>query len=497
MLATDHPLDYPAYPTIYNQRSADLGSTAVALYALRQAADNGTLPEKLWRPENSKIETEKPAKILSTSMDALAKKLVEKRGWDEMNRYQAVKDFDKVKTFPGIPRADDTFPTPASNTNLLTNLQGFSAMAGTAHIAQSDSLNAKYQQHLAKGAELLRTSAESLLKNGLPEDTKTLPFPPYEHFLFLSDVTRGANSSKEDRRDLWEPLASKLISMRSAKGSWEHKGPGRRYHLPTSLLSRIAVLGEPEKKNKIEYDKPHAYQGYHNLVNLLESGKKIRPIVEDVVPTSFAMVFLAENVRPPVIGECLWTSDTKESRIAPVVTTVMRQQKKTPFRYSAVTRPIKAESIAELPVLLIRGKGNFAPNEAESKALKDYLDAGGLVLFEAAADSDGATFLKGAESTLKSLLPASSSIENIGSDKELMGSAVGKASIRAFKKPDASLAAVFLPMAPKTGAKGLPRSIAARAVYNILFQKIDPAILEESYPISGITQPSQADTPSE
>lgn len=135
-------------------------------------------------------------------------------------------------------------------------------------------------------------------------------------------------------------------------------------------------------------------------------------------------------------------------------------------------------------MLLIRGKGKFNPSEDESRALKNYLDAGGLVLLEAAADSEGTTFLKGAESALKSLLPASSTLENIGTDKELMGSAVGKAQIKAFRKPDGSLAAVFLPLAPKSGAKGLPRSIAARATYNMLFQKIDPAMLEGNYPIS-------------
>ena len=280
--------------------------------------------------------------------------------------------------------------------------------------------------------------------------------------------------------------------MRSDKGSWEHTGPGRRFHYPTSLIARLAVMDEPEKKNnKIEYDKPHVYWRYHAFVEMLKSGKKLKPVVEDVVPTSLAMVFLAENVRPPVIGECLWTADTKGSRLAPVVTTVMRQQKKTPFRYSAASRPIKAESIAELPVLLIRGKGNFDPKDEESKALKDYLDAGGLILFEATADSNGTTFLKGAESIIKSLLPASSKLEDIGTDKELMGSAVGKARIRAIRKPDRSLAAVFLPMAAKSGAKGLTRPTAGRAVYNILFQKINPEMLEESYPISGNHEPKK------
>jgi hypothetical protein len=472
---------------IYNQRTADLGSTALALYALRQAAENGTFPKKLWRPESSKVDAESPSRLLSASMKALAKKLEKKRGWDEMNIYQPVNDFDKIGIFPGVPGADVSFPKPASGTNLLTTMQGFSAMAGAAHIAKSDTLNTKYRKHLVKGSELFRASAESLLKGGYSKESKPWQLAPYDHYLFLSEVTRGPNSTKEDRRDLWEPLASHLLSMRSAKGSWEDKKSARHFHFPTSLMARLAVMEEPKKKKKVrvEYDQPHVYRGYRSIAALLRSGRKLPVKVEDVVPTSLAMVFLAENVRPPVIGECLWTEDAKGSRLTPLVTSVMRQQKGMPFRYSAVSRPLQTKLITELPVLLIRGKGTFDPDDQESKALQDYLNAGGLVLFEAMADSDGAKFLSGAKRVLKTLLPESSTLEDVGSDKNLMGSAVGKASIQAFKLSNGSLAAAFLPLAPKDGAKGLPRSTAARAVYNMLFQKITPEMLEENYPISG------------
>jgi hypothetical protein len=481
---------------IYNQRTADLGCTALALYALRQAAENGTFPEELWRPESSRA-AKSPSKLLSASMNVLAKKLVEKHGWDEMNHYQAVKDFDKVGIFPGLPRADVPFPKLSSKTTLLTTIQGFSAMADAARIAKSDALNTKYRKHLAKGSELFRSSAENLLKNGTPKQLRPVQFAPYDHYLFLSEVTREPNSTKEDRRDLWEPLANGLLSTRSANGGWEHRGPGRRYHFPTSLLARLAVMEDPKKKKNIaliEYDKPHAYRVYHSTAALLRSDRKLPVTVEDVVPTSFAMVFLAENVRPPMIGECLWTAGSKGSRLAPLVISVMRQQKKLPVRYSTVLRPVKTEHLSELPVLLIRGDGNFDPNDQENKALQDYLNTGGLVLFEAVADSDGTKFLSGAERALKALLPDSSTLEDVGSDKDLMGSAVGKANIRAFRKPNGSLAAVFLPLAPKSGAKGLPRSTAARAVYNMLFQKINPEMLEENYPSSVSAADNHDDT---
>jgi hypothetical protein len=60
----------------------------------------------------------------------------------------------------------------------------------------------------------------------------------------------------------------------------------------------------------------------------------------------------------------------------------------------------------------------------------------------------------------------------------------GKASVRALKQPDGSLSVAFLPLASEGATKGLHRSTAGRAMYQMLFQKIDPEMLKETYPIS-------------
>jgi hypothetical protein len=479
---------------IYNQRTADLGTTALALYALRQASENEVFPNELWRPESTKLRSESPLALVTTSMHLLAKELVEKRGWDEMNRYQAVNDLDKVGTFPGLPGADVEFPKPASRTSKLTVMQGFSAMSDAARIVDSDSLDAKYRRHLEKGAEFYRASAEDLIGNWPSENPKAEGMAPYDHCLFLSKITRESGSSREDRRDLWEPLARGLLAMQSTDGSCRQLGPGRVYQLPTSLLARIAVMEEPEKGALVEYGKPHVERRYRALAAALKGDKKVRVTAEDVVPTALTMVFLAENVRPPVIGECLWTEEAGSSGLIPPVISVMRQQQGMAFRYSAVERPLSIGQLVELPVVLIRGAGAFDPDDEELKALGDYLDQGGLVLIETAADPEGAKFLSKAEIALKSVLPESSTLEDIGSDEDLMGAAVGKASVRAIRQPNGSLSVVFLPLSVEEGKDGLSRSTAARAMYNLLFQKIDPDLLEEDYPVSVIAEGSSVET---
>ena len=196
------------------------------------------------------------------------------------------------------------------------------------------------------------------------------------------------------------------------------------------------------------------------------------------------MVFLAENVRPPVIGECLWNSETDESNLIPTVIPVMRKQKGFPFRYSAVTRSIETPHLAELPALLIKGEGSFNPDLFEKSTLEEYMKSGGLVLFEAMADREGMSFLNEAKQTVKTLLPKNSTLEDIGKDKDLMGTLAGKVQIQAFKRENGSLAAAFLPVLTNSGPEGLPKSIAARALYNMMLQKISPEILEDSYPSS-------------
>jgi len=469
---------------IYNQRTADLGSTALALHALRQAAENDVFPRELWRPESSKLRAESPSALVSASMDVLAEMLVAKRGWDEMNRYQPVKDLAKVGTFPGLPGADVEFPKPASKTSRLTMVQGFSAMSDAARIASSEALDAKYRPHLEKGSELHRAAAGELLANWPEKSTEPTRPAPFDECLFLSEVTREPGSSREDRRDLWGPLARGLLSMRSTAGSWQHQGPGQNYRLPTCLLARIAVIEEPEKGALVEYDMPHVDRYSRAFATALQDGRKLRVKTEDVVPTAFAMLFLSENVRPPVIGECLWVPDSDPSGLIPLVTSVMRKQQGFPARYSSVTRPLDIAQLAELPALLIRGGGVFDPDDDEVKALAEYLDQGGLVLVEVPADPQGAKFNSRAELEFRSVLPDSSTLEDVGSDKDLMGSAADKASVRALKRPDGSLSVVFLPLAVDGATKGLPRSTAARAMYNMLFQKIDPDMLKENYPIS-------------
>lgn len=147
--------------------------------------------------------------------------------------------------------------------------------------------------------------------------------------------------------------------------------------------------------------------------------------------------------------------------------------------------PQKAtHQLSELPALLIRGEGSFTPDEFEESILKEYLATGGLLLFEASSNESGQQFLNAARLKIKELLPASATLKDIGGDKELMGTEAGKASVQAFKLANQSLAAAFLSVASSDKSKGLPRSTAARAIYNMMFQKMDPMILQQNYPIS-------------
>ena len=155
------------------------------------------------------------------------------------------------------------------------------------------------------------------------------------------------------------------------------------------------------------------------------------------------------------------------------------------FRYGACMRL----SLATLALMLVSSTAHAEGWHGSAAGGADFAfvpeaTGFGFVLFEATANGEGEKFLSSAEQATKAMLPDSATLDDIGSDQDLMGSAAGKASIRAFRKSNQSLAAAFLPLAPERGANGLPLSTAARATYNLLFQKVSPEVLEENYPIS-------------
>jgi len=113
----------------YSQSIADIETSALALYVLRVAAEEGHLPEEVVRPELSDkrrlLPAQKTSSILARAASAIAK-LQDRVGcWPEGNIHQAVSYFNPI----GVEQLtrDEILSLPADYT-LLSTVQAFAGL---------------------------------------------------------------------------------------------------------------------------------------------------------------------------------------------------------------------------------------------------------------------------------------------------------------------------------------------------------------------------------
>jgi len=506
---------------IYNQRSADIESTALALFALRKASDRKILPQKLWRPSTpirAELRQNATARVvLSRAIHALVGTQRQDSGWSQLNWHQPVTEFARLTTFPGLPPAKVQFPRLKSDQNLLSNAQGFTALLNAGHAIGFSDLIRRYGDKVDAGLAYYRQLSEQLLNEHPPAEEIGGHLAPYECAFFMLDAARNAGGLEEDRRDLWARLSCLVLSMRHPDGSWKIKLPVYETHRrPTSLDARTQVLSPPKKGVLTDLSAPHVARWGWSLKAqrdaYLKTNKRAQQVTLDVVPTALSMIILADSLRPPVAGDCAWSGPESHSKIASVITSVMQSRQDTSLRYAKVSRPLDLRKIAELPGLILQGTGAFDPSHVEKDALRSYLDGGGLVAVVAKGDAGGREFLDSARSTLQSLLEGSTEAD-IGDDTDLLGTVAGESAFKGLKRADGSLSAIFMPLAIKGSAGGASPPVAAKAAYNLLMQKENPEALSPRYPIayepektpeslilealSGILEPEPEATPTE
>ena len=185
----------------YNQMLADMESTSLALYAIREAAENGCLPNETIRPMISPIRT--PSPILKTSelkrpeLPKSAKSSVSSMGigissetrqlippentsvilaraaaaissrqkadgiWDEVNIHQANKSFEAL----GLsPVKEDALCRLDSSKSLLSTAQAYAALLDAGRSAGLDKMRHRYGDNL-----------HNLVRKAIPEVSTVLP----------------------------------------------------------------------------------------------------------------------------------------------------------------------------------------------------------------------------------------------------------------------------------------------------------------------------------
>jgi hypothetical protein len=244
---------------IYNQTSADLESTAVAMYALRVAARNKTLPRETWRPfgEGKRpILPPKPSSlIITTALRSIARYQEKDGAWTEVNLHQPLTEFSVVKTLDIMQTQPKTFVPLASPVTVASIANGFSALVSGWNILGSAGI-APVRASIMEGAKSLKNTFKETAAHSY-QTKESGPFAPYDSMAYLRDLP---TLPEENDPSLWQTIIPFLIESQKPDGSWSTSTKSRVF-LPSSVRARMDVLPSAfaSKGENKQFDRAQAY----------------------------------------------------------------------------------------------------------------------------------------------------------------------------------------------------------------------------------------------
>ncbi|MEI6210014.1 MAG: hypothetical protein WCR06_00170 [bacterium] len=313
------PVDYQGLPfCIYKETFADMECTAVALFAIRLIMENGFLPEATLRPEINKpsflrrpaggpkpkrrhlLPPEKTETILARAAAAIAARQKPDGTWDEGIVQQPVRAFDQL---PGLGGFDtNNLRQWVSTQTLYTAAQGYAGLANAGMSAGLSKFLEPYFGNLQNGQQVQRKAAEDFL-NGMTPPIGTRMggiLEPYSYIYALRGIHRVDGSAVQDRRDLWQRFAWRLLELQNKSGTW---GGGNVLVYPPCLLARR----EPELKAYFERQQANQPVEQRKPYDFLEAQRRwnwqnYEWANGEIIATCQAMLFLLDGIRPPVAG---------------------------------------------------------------------------------------------------------------------------------------------------------------------------------------------------
>ena len=468
----------------YNQTLADMESTALALYGIRQAAENECLPEETWRPAAAGrmgagqplIPPERASSVLARAAAALAKRQGQTGGWDEGNIHQVATDFVKM----GLPRlaAGDVLAL-ASQRTPFSQACGYSGLVDAGVAVGLAKMLPKYGRNVSSAQTLLRTLMGDYLSDKISEDATGGHVVPYEFMGRVSGVHCAMGTSVEDDRELWSRMAYRVLDLQLPDGSW---GKGRQAGNSSSVWAHKDTMlkyAHDEAQNDLPIRERKPYD--RKVAWRKKPWHSYEFMATKVAATAYSMLFLADAVRPPIVGYVTQsTGGTMPPRVLTAAFQYLRKNEGVNVRMLRIQESTFLGQVLALPAMFLTDGSDLSSGRLGG-VIRDYINSGGvvIVLMEDMAVS------KSMETKLAGMA-SGGQVGNLPDSISFMAEFKGsrRPVLRGILNKKGRAMAVFVPVrGPKTAIQGtLSLNDAAQVTYLALKDRVTTELLDPGYP---------------
>jgi len=496
---------------IYNQALADLESTAIALYAISEAAANGCLPEGTMVPDlsgskiltstggrrlGSVVKPQKPSGMLARASAIVSKLQKQDGSWDQCNMLQETRSFESM----GLPRLplEERFKGLPSARTRVTSAQGYSCLANAGKAVGISRLFRKYGRNIMAARKKVVDDAASYLdrksENVMPEGRV---LAPYDLYFAMLGVHRSVYPTVEDQRDLWMRFAHEIVETQHDTGVWNKRPDGgwpvkdRRLHSSSLWVWKpLSLKAKHDQAERAKANNPKpapfnlkaywsgAWYGYmagrhHHQTEAFD---------REIVATALSMLFLADGVYPPIGGYMDMTGNTPPPGILDRLCAFLKSK----HRVSATSLKLTPENIrvaiSSVPLVFLAGPEALADSSV-SYVLKVYIrDKDGVLIVETKTPEEQATV----ESKLKSIV-SGSVVKKVPDTADFLADYQGpKPEMKGLFAKDGRLAVLFTTAwAPPAGPATAPRRPPVQygqAVYLLVKKLMGPEYFDPKYP---------------
>ena len=460
---------FPMY--IYGEMTADMESTSLALFALREAKKNGYLPDAPTVPKGYRdrpvMHVNSTERIIRRAADAIAGRQAPNGTFSQSIVWQPVRAFNDIG-LPGLPMKDTTEIAGRSKVTLLSTAQGYTALADA--VTLLDGAGGRYRRQLMLSNNVVKDMANALITG----DTKGLKvgddkLGSYAFAFTMGRLLESSGGNTGDNRELWWKLTDYLLKRRDDKENvWVTGNKDMRTYTPS--VGELLKIREKQKAGGNDRKLKRIRRHNNRNVSMWFDGR--------APATVYSGLLLLQGVRPPVVGAWSWHGNTPRTNTFDPVLRKLEEENGVRLNYVELGPDLPIQQAREVPILFASGAGGFehaAPGEYEEN-LRNFLTHDGILIAEGPASADGNAFFEPLKEKILEIVPNAQAI-NVPAGE-------GLPTIEGIRGPNGRMIAAFLKIgAPESMEGAMAPGQAMQFVYNLLNARIDQELLNRDYAI--------------